>query len=372
MSAVVFVGYRGNQDDELSRVNKFWEIVGEDVKAHLDLHIVYDDKRPWYSTTSDPASNLGNNPYPVNTLRQISVDSAKTEWVLLVEGDMLTTPNAHTHIEESWDDMMKAYTEQGGAAFVVPLYRVRKSIDKKTFDEFPRTRQDLLKSTKPKRNILRNKNKKVDITDDYFRASKTHRNQGLCDYDGWEALAAESEKYLPYHKSGQKGIICDPPEGHTEQEPYALMRKFDMPPYNSLFAGMWWDKTTHIIDSCNCGLTFLLHPSVYTVIFEEPKESGRSGVWGGHIPNWRQEFVFAMGPAFAQEYQKSKLANGVDSTMCSRVADIPVGQPQPHPPWVPAWMNSTRQGQLRLVGFAEHLQWVSEMQKQKAALQLEA
>ena len=161
MSAVVFVGYRGNQDEELSQVNKYWEIVGGGIKVYLDLHIVYDDKRPWYSTTSDPQSNLGNNPYPVNLLRQISVDSAKTDWVLMSEGDMLTTPNAHAHIEESWDDMMKAYTEQGGAAFVVPLYRVRKSIDKKTFDEFPRTKQDLLKSTKPKRNILRNKNKKA-------------------------------------------------------------------------------------------------------------------------------------------------------------------------------------------------------------------
>ena len=51
-----------------------------------------------------------------------------------------------------------------------------------------------------------------------------------------------------------------------------FVRKEDMPPYNSLFAGMWWDKTTHIIDSCNCGLTFLLHPEQFLVIYEEPKE----------------------------------------------------------------------------------------------------
>ena len=61
VSAVVFVGYRGNQVEELAEVTKFWDdIIGENVRANLDLHIVYDDKRPWYSTTSDPKSKLGN------------------------------------------------------------------------------------------------------------------------------------------------------------------------------------------------------------------------------------------------------------------------------------------------------------------------
>lgn len=48
VSAVIYVGHKGQQDDELANINRFWDDLGDDVRANLDLHVVYDDKRPWY------------------------------------------------------------------------------------------------------------------------------------------------------------------------------------------------------------------------------------------------------------------------------------------------------------------------------------
>ena len=110
-------------------------------------------------------------------------------------------------------------------------------------------------------------------------------------------------------------------------------------------------------------LKYMIHPALFSVIFNEPPGSGRPGEWGGHVPNWRQEFVFALGPAYSQEYQKSRLANNASRTMCSRVAGVPVGDPQPYQPWVPFWVNNTRNGQLKLVTSAAHMQWIEDIQK---------
>ena len=364
VSAVIYVGHKGQQDEELAKINRFWDELQDDARANLDLHVVYDDKRPWYSTTDDKENKMGNNPYPVNLLRQIAVDCVKTEWLYMTEGDMLTVPNAHQIILDSWQGMVKEYKKHNGVAFVVPLYKAEMTMNDEFVGTMPKNRLGMVIRTETGRNITssvevtnlktskRRVENRVDLYKDVKRSGNVFRNQALTNFEGWEALPEGSDTYLPYHKTGTEFAICDPPPGYTEQEPYFLAKKSDLPPYNVLFAGMWFDKTTHIIDTCNCGLTFVLHPDMFSIIFNEPKESTQQGLWGLHSPGWRQDFVFATGPVYSQEYQKTQLAIGGRSrSMCSKVADIPVGAPQPFRPYVGEGI-STRGGILRMTKYA--------------------
>lgn len=375
VSAVIYIGHKGQQDDELAKINRFWDELQDDVRANLDLHVVYDDKRPWYSTTDDEKNKMGNNPYPVNLLRQIAVDCVETEWLYMTEGDMLTVPNAHQIILDSWQGMMKEYNKHSGVAFVVPLYKAETMMDDEFVGTIPKNRLDMVNRTKTVRNLTssvevtnlmtskKRVEKRVDLYKDVKRSGTVFSNQALTNFEGWEALPEGSDTYLPYHKTGTEFAICDPPRGYKEQEPYFLIKKSDMPPYNVLFAGMWFDKTTHIIDTCNCGLTFLLHPDLFSVIFNEPKESTQQGLWGMHSPGWRQDFVFATGPVYSQEYQKARLAtNGGSPGMCTKVADIPVGEPQPFRPYVGVGI-STRGGTLRTTMYAPTEKTIKTFQK---------
>ena len=316
-SVVVYVGHKGRQVEELAGIDAFWDVLSNDLQANLDLHIVYDDHKPWYSTTQAP----NQNPYPVNLLRQIAVDCVQTEWLYVTEGDMLTVSNAHQIILDSWQGMMEAYNKHNGAGFVVPLYKAETRMDEEVVRAFPRNRQDM--TTRK-------------ISGEYQRSGEVFGNQKLTDFEGWEGLPDGSTNFLPYHKSGTEAI-CNPPGGAHEQEPYYLVKKEDCAPYNVLYAGMWFDKTTQIIDACNCGLTFLLHPELFTVIFDEPESSTKTSGWTNNRADDRQKMVFLTGPAYSQEYQKARLAIDGGPGMCSRVANVPVGEAQPYLPWVPLW-----------------------------------
>ena len=319
VSAVVYVGHKEPQDQDLTRINGFLDDLGDDLRANLDLHLVYDDDKPWYSTTELPDHRMGNNPYPINLLRQIAVDCVKTEWLFMTEGDMLTPPNTHQLILDSWEGMMAAYRRHSGVGFIAPLYISRTPMDDEQVRIFPKKRQELI--TKRKSGI-------------YQRSGEAYGNQGLTDFESWEALPKGSDNFLPYHESGIESAICDPPGRNSEQEPYYLVRKEDMAPYNVLFAGMWWDKTTQIIDACNCGLTFLLHPDLFSVIYDGPNNA-TGGTWAMHKPNWRQKMIFTTGPAYSQEYQKARLAIDGGHSMCSKVT---ARKRQPYRPWVPFWL----------------------------------
>lgn len=83
--------------------------------------------------------------------------------------------------------------------------------------------------------------------------------------------------------------------------------------------------------------SFVLHPALFTVIFDEPESSTKTSGWTNNRANDRQKMVFLTGPAYSQEYQKARLAIDGGPGMCSRVANVPAGEAQPYLPWVPLW-----------------------------------
>ena len=142
VSAAIYVGHRNSsQGDETTAISNFWDTAADDIKSFLDIHLVYDDKRPWFSTSAGGQQN----PYPINLLRQIALDAAQTKWVMVLEADMVPVPNAQKLVERSWGEMMETYNrEPNGAAFVVPFYISRVQLDNgRAIERFPSNKKAL-------------------------------------------------------------------------------------------------------------------------------------------------------------------------------------------------------------------------------------
>ena len=77
ISAVLYI----RSEKEIVQLRESWN--SEDsMRKWVDVHVVYDDNKPWVRFSDKP------RPYPVNLLRQISVESARTELVLYIEADL--------------------------------------------------------------------------------------------------------------------------------------------------------------------------------------------------------------------------------------------------------------------------------------------
>ena len=276
ISAVIYVGFRYGMDQDMQRVIQFWDNGSVEIRRYIDLHLVYDDKRPWYPSGTDETNFLTQNPYPVNLLRQISIDAARTEWIYLIEADMIPVRNGHGIISDSWEEMLAVYADNGpGTAFIVPLYAVPSRVNSNTLKQLPSSKNVLLGKGKVSsggsviQGNLRKKQKDAVLEGTNIPilsvANDVRRKDSIAmDYVAWENQASKDNdkvpRFLPFHQSGDKEMICRPPAGFGPQEPYFIAKKAEQPPYNVLFAGMHWDAVAQINDMCNCGFSFYIHP----------------------------------------------------------------------------------------------------------------
>ena len=79
ITAAIYLGFNGNIAEEQERLDAFYNQSAA-LQAFVDVHLVFDRKMPWYSITSadNNENNHGKSPYPINLLRQIALDCAKT------------------------------------------------------------------------------------------------------------------------------------------------------------------------------------------------------------------------------------------------------------------------------------------------------
>ena len=71
------------KQEDIDLVAQVWE-ASSHMQQYVDVHLVIDGKQPWYKVGTTDAGH-GRNPYPVNLLRQLSVEYAATEWIIYVE-----------------------------------------------------------------------------------------------------------------------------------------------------------------------------------------------------------------------------------------------------------------------------------------------
>ena len=77
ISAVLYI----RSEKEVEQLRESWN--SEDsMRKWVDVHVVYDDNKPWVRFSDK------QRPYPVNLLRQLSVENARTELVLYIEADL--------------------------------------------------------------------------------------------------------------------------------------------------------------------------------------------------------------------------------------------------------------------------------------------
>ena len=288
ISAVVFVGRYKSVEEEMGEVAAAWES-SDILQKFVDIHLVLDGKKPWFiSAETDEAHE--RDPYPINILRQESIIRAETEWVFVVEGDIITVPSAHELIRSNWEGMMReekrllaagANASPPGVAFVVPLYDgPTKDPDAIFFESplserVPRTK-DALTAAVMKGSIKR-------MSDVYISHS------GL-DYEGWESRRDST-------------FTCTPYEWSTGFEPYHISRKDRLPPFDPLYAGMTNDKTSQLEDMGRAGFIFALHPHLYAVNFGS-EGVGESWIAPSEQLYWRHEFVSFMHEVFYKDYKR--------------------------------------------------------------------
>lgn len=297
VSAVVYIGFRGEASAEVEQVARLWNS-STTLQQFVDLHLVYDDNRPWYATGLTK-ENHGSNPYPVNYLRQYAVERATTDFVLYLEADMATVPNAHSFIAKRWDDMLKVNAGSNGTVFVVPIYYSKSTNSSDMMERIPSNKSELKMMqapSHPKR---------------LMRMGERYKSHAALAYGKWES--STDGAFVPYDVSGNPKAILE-----KKQEPYFIIRKQLMPPYNVLFAGMGQDKETHTRDTNACGFVFYLHPSLFAVNFEQkqeldgwtnPPRRGNSG--------WRQIYAHSMHEAYKQELYRAGRGSQGGKFLCN-------------------------------------------------------
>ena len=297
VSAVVFVGRYKSIEEEIEEVAAAWES-SEILQKYADIHLVMDGKRPWFiSAETDEAHE--RDPYPINLLRQESIIRAETEWVFVVEGDIVTAPSAHGLIRSNWGEMIseekrllaaRANASPPGVAFVVPLYDAPTNDPNAIFFESP-----LAERVPKTKGALTAAVAKGSVK----RMSDVYASHSGIDYLKWESMRDESKLFIPY-------------EWSTGVEPYHISRKDKLPPFDPLYAGMTNDKTSQLQDMGRAGFIFALHPQLYAVNFGS-EGVGESWIAPSEQSYWRFDFASYMHEVFFKDYKrrmKRRMKNG--------------------------------------------------------------
>ena len=277
ISAVMYVGYRDDRDDEVAELNEYWSQSDALQKLFVDLHVVYKSEKPWFRW-----EGMVVDPYPINLLRQIAVEHARTDYILYAEGDMIPSPKGYDTVASTWDKLlaMDDPVQHGGtrAAITVPLYYTEICPDD-LIEEVPATKKALVEASNTyESDAIKNRKGRKGLR----RMSRRYPNCLDYDYDGWETADPNNPDslFLPY--DGKKPEFkYVPPEKHRTQEgkiytrkmngqePYFIIHKDSMPPYDVLFWSRLGDKTTHVADMISQGFRFSIHRDVFFVNFAD-------------------------------------------------------------------------------------------------------
>lgn len=237
ISAVLYVGYRGDRDDEVAGLNEYWE-QSDALQRFVDLHVIFKSEQPWFAW-----EGMVVDPYPINLLRQIAVEYARTEYIMYAEGDMVPSPEGHAIIASNWDKLlaMDDPAQHGGtrAAITVPLYYTEICPDD-LLEEVPATKKELVEASNTyESDAIKTRKGGKGLR----RMSRRYPNCLDYDYDGWETADPNKSDslFLPY--DGKKAEFkYVPPEKHRTpegkvytrnmngQEPYFIIHKDSMPP----------------------------------------------------------------------------------------------------------------------------------------------
>eukprot|EP01132_Coremiostelium_polycephalum_P008037 gene8037-9885_t len=222
------------------------------MKKNVDIHLVY-------KSTKDKS-------YPINSLRNIAIEYALTDFVYTVDIDFIVSPNAHANIV-SWITIIDSYK----TFYVIPAFEMDGySMD--SHEIFPKTKKELVELMK------KDEVRQIHVN----LAPEAHF---ATDYEQWKY----SKK--PFNSEYQ-----------NHWEPYGVFRKSSHQ-YDPRFAGYGWDKVSHTYQLNSLGYKFIVLPDAYMIHLSHPEGSWNKrtedellGIW----VNWFEsciDFMFRYFPS---------------------------------------------------------------------------
>ena len=231
ISAAVFVGH-----DTYGGVQQLLSLWGtsELVRKHVDFHLV--------STDAVGTLHETKAPYPINALRNLAWQYARTNQLFLLDVDFIPNPGMREYAIKLWPKL-RAVPGLKKSVYVIPGFESFKALDK-----WPKTRKDVKRMSK------------IDLTLQPVHADKLASAHAAVDYDRWYNTKN------PYRVNYRLYF-----------EPYLLVDKLTTPQYDHRFSGYGHDKSSHTYHLHLSGFHFIVLPEAFVVHIDHG------------VPTWRNE-----------------------------------------------------------------------------------
>lgn len=169
--------------------------------------------------------------YPINYLRNIALKFANTEYVFLSDIDFLPSPESYSVLKRAASHLISS--DESKRALVVPAFETQRY----RLDEFPRTKAD----------VIRLLDEGTLFTFRYHVWTKGH---DATNFAKWRTATT------PYK------ILWE-----QDFEPYLIMAKKDVVPYDERFVGFGWNKVSHVMELAALETEFVVLPNAFIIHF---------------------------------------------------------------------------------------------------------
>ena len=208
-----------------------------------------------------PSSNDYDNLYPINSLRNVALDAATTELVLLVDVDYVPSPELTLTCSASASSPYEKYRDmcRRGDVLAVLAFEVHDDVR-----ELPGTREEL-EQLWHKQGRWGSRS----LVDIFYFTNLPNRHLPS-NFERW--FSAEEPFAVEYHGTRIDGYASY--AKHTSMfEPYAIASKASVPRYDERFRGYGFDKISHAHEWAAMGARFWVLPHVFfTARKHEPSE----------------------------------------------------------------------------------------------------
>ena len=257
MSVAVYVG----QDNfkGVARLLSLWENSAL-VRKYVDFHLVSVDARELVGE------------YPINALRNLAWESARTDQLFLLDVDFMPNPSMREYVRKLWPRLRNVKGLERKVAYIVPGFE---TTDGKQLTIWPKSRKDVVES------VGAYKLQPV-------HADKLLSAHAAVNYDRWYTTKN------PYKVSYRLYF-----------EPYMLVDRKDTPKYDRRFSGYGHDKSSHTFQLYLEGFQFVVLPEAFVVHIDHGVPSWRNTANKTRI--WTNWYAFALEKEASLGEGKKKL-----------------------------------------------------------------
>jgi hypothetical protein len=202
----------------------------EPLRRFADIHIIYEE----------------DVRYPVNHLRNLALQNARTQYVIMLDVDFIPNPQMHGQLRKAAEQLEDSNERE---ALVVPAFEVPSG-------QYPNTKAHMVDLMK----------KSLAYQVHYFKGMHAHLPTN---YERWASADEPYEVQYEY-----------------TYEPYVLIRRDICPLYDERFIGYGNDKSAHAYELAAAGFRFFVLPDPFVIHKDHPSPAWRSDQGSGE--SWQR------------------------------------------------------------------------------------